>query len=80
MSDLNALVKRARSGDRAAFQQLVDATRSDLFHLILSILRDHQDAEDTLQEVYIKVYKNLSRFREQARVTTVLKHVSETQR
>jgi RNA polymerase sigma-70 factor (ECF subfamily) len=76
MSDLKALVKAARSGDRLAFQQLVDATRANLFHLILSILRDHQDAEDTLQEVYIKVYKNLPRFREEARVTTWMHRIA----
>jgi len=68
MAELIDLVKRARKGDRHAFRELVEETRKGLFHLLVRMLESHQDAEDVLQEVYIKVYRNLDTFRGEASV------------
>jgi RNA polymerase sigma-70 factor (ECF subfamily) len=48
-----------RSGDAAAFQRIVDATSSRLVRLGARILGNVADAEDVVQEGYVKAYKAL---------------------
>ena len=76
MIDLVKLVQDAQAGDRSAFRELVEQTRSDLFHLALGILRNRDDAEDVLQEVYIKVYRNLQGFRGESAVRSWLYRIA----
>lgn len=57
------LVRRAQSGDRAAFDALVTRTESRVYGLCLRMLGNPEDAEDVLQEVFIKAYQSLPGFR-----------------
>src|SRR6058998_1682744 len=50
------LVRRVRSGDQAAFREMVERYQGKVFSIIHRILRNHQDAEDTAQVVFTKVY------------------------
>ncbi|WCR12475.1 sigma-70 family RNA polymerase sigma factor [Paracoccus stylophorae] len=49
-------------GDREAFDALYDATSAKLHAVCLSVLKSRPDAEETLQEVYIKVWQNAARY------------------
>ncbi len=51
-----------RSGDRSEYARLVDTYYQLIYRLGLKMLGDPQDAEDILQETFIKVYKNLNKF------------------
>lgn len=51
------------AGDRDALTSLYDQTRFAVFGYILSILGNRHDAEDILQEVYIRIYHGASRYR-----------------
>ena len=63
MSDFIAEhISRVALGDHAAFKQLYDRTSSKLFGICLRILTDRADAEDVLQEVYVKVWNKADRF------------------
>lgn len=55
-------VERAREGDQAAFQALVDHHREAVFRLAYLILGDPDDAEDAAQEAFIRAYDSLHRF------------------
>jgi len=57
------LIERAQTGDRAAFEELVHRYDRDVLRLALSILRTAEDARDVYQDVFLKVYRNLHRFR-----------------
>lgn len=70
--DLDALVAAARSGDRAAFDELVRATYRDAYGLALRLTGDQEDARDVVQDAYIRAYRGLRRFRGQARFSTWL--------
>lgn len=59
---LEALLARVAMGDRAAFDALYEATSAKLYAVCLSVLKDRAEAEDILQEVYIRVWKNASRY------------------
>lgn len=54
---------RVALGDRKAFRSLYDATNRKLFAVCLRMLQDRADAEEALQEVYVKIWKNAGRYR-----------------
>lgn len=61
-TELEQLISRVALGDRRAFDALYDATSAKLHAVCLSILRDRPEAEETLQEVYIRVWQGAARY------------------
>ncbi len=61
--DDRVLIERAQSGDREAFEELVHRYDRDVLRIALNILHKPEDARDVYQEAFLKVYKNLHRFR-----------------
>ena len=59
---LSDLLARAGLGDRAAFATLYAQTSAHLLGVVLRINRDPGQAEDVLQEVYVKVWRAAQRF------------------
>lgn len=59
---INDLISRVAMSDRNAFQQLYDRTSAKLLGVCLRILNDRNEAEDVLQEVYVKVWNKADRF------------------
>ena len=66
------LIHRAKQGDTGAFEQLVNQHSQYVYNLALRLLNDPQEAEDLAQEAFIRAWKALPRFREDARFTTWL--------
>ena len=60
MDILEKAVDRVLSGDRSAFQQIVDATSQKLVRLGARIMGNQADAEDVVQEAYVKAYRALT--------------------
>ncbi len=60
--ELSHLLARVALRDRAAFRALYDATAPKLFAICLRLLRDRREAEDALQEVFVKVWHRADRF------------------
>jgi RNA polymerase sigma-70 factor, ECF subfamily len=56
------LISRCALRDRAAFKTLYARTSSKLFGVSLRILRDRGEAEEALQEVYVKIWQRADRF------------------
>ena len=56
------LVDRARSGDSAAFSELVNRYERKIFRLAKHITQNDEDAEDVLQETFLKAYSHLESF------------------
>lgn len=71
-----ALVDRARSGDRTAFEALVRATYADTYTLAYRLTGDEEDASDVVQETYLRAYRGLKRFRGDAQFTTWLYRIT----
>ena len=66
------LVTRAAGGDLTAFQTLVERHRSMVYRIAYQFAGNHYDAEDIAQEVFLKVYRSLDRFRQDAQLTSWL--------
>jgi len=58
-----AWVEKAQQGDQAAFGSLVRLFSRDVYGKAFSILKNHQDADDAVQETFIRVYRALPGFR-----------------
>ena len=56
------LVNRAKDGDKLALSQLVNTYSERIYNLALRILRNHEDAEDILQETFLTVVEKLDMF------------------
>jgi RNA polymerase sigma-70 factor, ECF subfamily len=59
---LATLLAEVASGDKSAFAKLYGLTSRKLFGVALRILRDRQAAEDIVQEVYVRIWRNASSF------------------
>ncbi len=70
------LVARARKGDRPAFAQLVDRHRVSVFNLTLRIVGNREDAEEAAQDVFVRAFRSLDRFRGDARFATWLYRIA----
>jgi RNA polymerase sigma-70 factor (ECF subfamily) len=56
-------VAEAQAGSRAAFEELVRRHDRDVLRLALNLMKRPEDARDVYQEAFLKVYRNLHRFR-----------------
>lgn len=65
-----------KAGDRDAFARLVDQTSGHIYRVALQILGSEQDAEDVLQETYIKAYRALPGFEGRSSLTTWLYRIA----
>ena len=65
-----ALVDRARHGDAAAFTQLVEKYEPKVYRLAKHITQNDEDAEDVLQEAFLKAYSHLPSFQGQSKFYT----------
>lgn len=65
-----------KAGDRAAFSQLVELYSGRLYRLALKLLQNPQDAEDVLQETFIKAFRYLKNFDGRSSVSTWLYRIA----
>lgn len=63
-ADTHELIEQAKSGDTAAFRRLFEQHKQPVFNFIARMIGHHHDAEDILQEVFVKVYWNLAALRD----------------
>ena len=68
----NRLIQQVLKGDRSAFQQLVERYQNYVFSIALKIVRTREEAEEVAQDVFLKVFQQLSTFEEKSRFSTWL--------
>ena len=61
--DESALVAQAKAGDQAAFSELVTHYERKIYRLAKNITRNDEDAEDVLQDAFLKAYTHLDNFK-----------------
>jgi len=67
-----AVLARARQGDGEAFQALVEQHSRSVFRLAYRMTGNEQDAEDVVQESFLRAYRQLGRFESRANFGTWL--------
>ena len=61
--DESSLVAQAKAGDQAAFSELVTHYERKIYRLAKNITRNDEDAEDVLQDAFLKAYTHLDNFK-----------------
>ena len=69
-------VARARAGDNEGFRLLVERHGSTLFRLAYRMTGNEHDAEDVVQEAFLKAYRSLGQFEERAQVASWLYRIA----
>src|SRR5580704_4804622 len=68
--DESLLVDKAKAGDQQAFTDLVSRYQRKIYRLAKNITRNDEDAEDVLQEAFLKAYEHLDGFEGNSRFYT----------
>ena len=76
VSDELALVQAAKRGDDSAFEELVRRYDRNVFRIAQHITQNREDAEDVVQEAFLKAYGNLAQFQEQSKFYTWLVRIA----
>jgi RNA polymerase sigma-70 factor (ECF subfamily) len=70
------VVAQVRAGDTAAFRTVVDRHGRQLFRLAYRMVGNEQDAEDVVQETFLKAYRQIDRFESRASLKTWLYRIA----
>jgi RNA polymerase sigma-70 factor, ECF subfamily len=70
------LVAAAKGGDLSAFNELVSRYERKIFRLTMNIARNHEDAEDAMQDAFLKAYAHLKDFEGNSRFYTWLVRIA----
>lgn len=70
------VIARARAGDQAAFRDLVDRHGRAVFRVAYRVTGRVEDAEDVVQETFLKAFRQLDRFEARANVRTWLHRIA----
>ena len=70
--DERQLVAACLAGQREAFDIIVERHRRSVYHLCYRFVGNHEDASDLSQDVFVRAYKGLQRFRGQSSLSTWL--------
>ena len=76
VSDELALVEAAKAGDMGAFEELVRRYDRNVFRIAQHITQNREDAEDVVQEAFLKAYGNLGQFQGQSKFYTWLVRIA----
>lgn len=79
VSDETTLVQLAREGDLKAFSDLVQRYEAKIFRLALHITQNREDAEDVLQEAFLKAYEHLDQFQGNSKFYTWIVRIAVNQ-
>ena len=77
--DEGALVAAAKAGDVSAFETLVSRYERKIFRLTQNITQNREDAEDAMQEAFLKAYEHLHNFEGNSRFYTWLVRIAVNQ-
>jgi RNA polymerase sigma-70 factor (ECF subfamily) len=71
-----SLIERVLAGDSRAFEPLVRRHERRVFRVALAVLGNIQDAEEAMQDTFVKVFRHLGQFRRESRFSTWLTRIA----
>ncbi|HTP34726.1 MAG TPA: sigma-70 family RNA polymerase sigma factor [Candidatus Acidoferrales bacterium] len=77
--DESVLVEQAREGDTRAFGELVRRYEGKIFRLAQHVTQNREDAEDVLQETFMKAYEHLDQFKGDSKFYTWIVRIAVNQ-
>ncbi|MBN1272422.1 MAG: sigma-70 family RNA polymerase sigma factor [Candidatus Aminicenantes bacterium] len=74
--DEQTLIDGLHNGEEAAFRELVEKYKKKIYYLAYDFTRNHHDAEDISQVVFMKVYRSMRTFKRNARLSSWLHRIA----
>lgn len=68
----NSIITRSQAGDKDAFRSLVETCQGMVFSVALKMLADEEEAKDVVQETFLRVWLNISKYDSRRSFTTWL--------
>lgn len=75
-TDTHEILRRIRNGDRDAFRILVDRHKRLVSHIVYRTVGRTHDHEDLCQDVFLKVFRRIDTFREEAKLSTWIARIA----
>ena len=76
MNNLNTLVIKAKNGDKKAFDELYRLTQNDVWFTCISLIKNEDNAKDTMQNTYITAFLNLTNLNDTSKFTVWIKKIA----
>mgnify|MGYP006287154785 CR=1 FL=1 len=70
------IIRYLQQGNEAAFKELVEKFKAQVFRTCLGLVHNHDDAEDITQEVFIEVFRSVVKFRSDSKLSTWLYRIA----
>lgn len=70
MKESRILIERIKAGDKNAFRTLIEMHQRLVGHIVFRMISNAADRKDLCQDVFLKVYQNLTGFRHESKVST----------
>ncbi|MHC1777417.1 MAG: RNA polymerase sigma factor [Lentimicrobium sp.] len=70
--DDNQLIQKVLDGNTASYTVIVDRYKDLVYSVVLKIVKNHEEAEETAQDTFLKAYHALSGFKREAKFSTWL--------
>ncbi|MHC1706503.1 MAG: RNA polymerase sigma factor [Bacteroidales bacterium] len=70
------LVLSVKNGNTHAFRFLVEQNKNLVWHMVLRLVKQNEDAEDICQEVFMRVFRDIARFRGESKLSTWIASVT----
>ena len=78
MTTETELIAQLKKGDETAFKTIVDQWKDLVYNTSLGIVQNETEAEDITQDVFIKVFENISSFKGESKFSTWLYRIATT--
>jgi len=72
------LIQQLKRGEESAFKSIVDQWKDMVYNTVLGIVQNETEAEDITQDVFIKVFENISSFKGDSKFSTWLYRIATT--
>jgi RNA polymerase sigma-70 factor (ECF subfamily) len=72
----NDILESFQNGDKKSFEKIVNKYEKKVFHICYAFFKNHEEALDTSQEIFIKVYRNLDKFKGDSKLYTWIYKIS----
>jgi len=76
LDDSERLVRKIISGNAEAFRVVVDQNKRLVSHIVFRMIRNETDREDLCQDIFIRVYQNLSSFQFKSKLSTWIARIA----
>jgi RNA polymerase sigma-70 factor (ECF subfamily) len=72
------LIEQLKRGDETAYKTIVDQWKDLIYNTVLGIVQNETEAEDLTQDVFIKVFENISSFKGESKLSTWMFRIATT--